>query len=157
MQLRPFAHSENSLPVAQPRNAESTSWISLVHSYNRIHSTTMLPKEFEQLLPEYAEWFGTPLRLVKALYGDTTANKCWDDELSSWLVDDYGFQRCLSEPSIFVKKEGDHELVLINAVDDQLYYSTCDDMRKKFEKDVCDKYDVDMMGQAHWYLQSRIT
>ena len=77
--------------------------------------------------------------------------------MSSWLVDDYGFQRCLSEPSIFVKKEGEHELVLINAVDNQLYYSTCDDMRKKFEKDVCEKYDVDMMGQAHWYLQSRIT
>ena len=30
-------------------------------------------------------------------------------------------------------------------------------MRKKFEKDVRDKYDVDIMGHAHWYLQSRIT
>ena len=30
-------------------------------------------------------------------------------------------------------------------------------MRKKFERDECNKYDVDMMGQAHWHLQSRIT
>ena len=46
---------------------------------------------------------------------------------------------------------------MINAVDDQLYYSTSDEMRKVFGRDVCNKYDVDMMGQAHWYLQSRIT
>ena len=47
--------------------------------------------------------------------------------------------------------------MLINAVDDQLYYSTSDEMRKDFEKSVCDKYDVELMGQAHWYLQSKIT
>ena len=94
------------------------------------------------------------LRLVKALYGDTTANKCWDDELSDWLVNTYHFKRCLSSPSIFIKRENGHELVLINAVDDQLYYSTSDEMRKKFEKDLDNKYNVEFMGQVHWYLQS---
>ena len=98
------------------------------------------------------------LKLVKALYGDATANKCWYDELSAWLVDVHGFQRCLAEPSIFVKRQDDgNEIVPINAVDDQLYYSTSDDIRKDFEKAVCDKYDVELMEQAHWYLQSRIT
>ena len=37
---------------------------------------TILPMEWADLVPEYAEWLGIPLRLVKALYGDTTANKC---------------------------------------------------------------------------------
>ena len=37
---------------------------------------TMLPQEWAELVPEHSEWFGKPLKLVKALYGDTTANKC---------------------------------------------------------------------------------
>ena len=49
---------------------------------------TMLPQEWDELVPEHSEWFGKPLRLVKALYGDTTAKKCWDDVLSDWLDTD---------------------------------------------------------------------
>ena len=44
---------------------------------------------------------------------------------------------------------------MINAVDDQLYYPTSDEMRTKFEKAISDKYDVELMGQAQCYLQSR--
>ena len=34
----------------------------------------MLPEEWAELVPEYKDWFGIPLRLVKVLYGDATAN-----------------------------------------------------------------------------------
>ena len=71
--------------------------------------------------PGYEHYFGVDLLVVLALYGDVTANKCWDDELSSWLVDVYGFKRSLSEPSNFIKWEGHHNLVMINAMDDRLY------------------------------------
>ena len=107
-------------------------------------------------MPEHSEWFGKPLRLVKALYGDTTANKCWDDVLSDWLLG-YGFKRCLSAGSIWTLTKGNDKLVLINAVDDQLYFSTSPGMRKSFEHAIARHFDVDMLGQAHWYLQSRIT
>ena len=130
---------------------------AFLQSHTQRLTYTMLPKEWAELLPEFAQWCGVPLRLNKALYGDVTANKCWDDELSSWLVDVYGFARCLSEPSIFIKRENGHELVIVNAVDDQLYYSTSDEMRKAFEAAVSKQYNVELMGQAHWYLQARIT
>ena len=78
---------------------------AFLQSFTQHVTYTILPKEWAELLPEHEEWFGRPLRLVKALYGDTTANKCWDDKLSSWLVGVYGFQRCLAEPSIYVKRE----------------------------------------------------
>ena len=45
----------------------------------------------------------------------------------------------------------------MNAVDDQLYFSTCENMRKKFEEAIAKRFDVDLLGQAHWYLQSRVT
>ena len=69
----------------------------------------------------------------------------------------YGFERLKAAASIFVKKQNGHKIILLNAVDDQLYYSTSDEMRKKFEYNVGQRFDVDLMGQAHWYLQSRIT
>ena len=49
---------------------------AFLQSYTQHTTFTMMPKEWKELMPQYAEWFGVPLRLVKALYGDTTANKC---------------------------------------------------------------------------------
>ena len=59
-------------------------------------------------MPEYKEYFGVDLRVVKALYGDVTANKCWDQELSGFLVNILEFERCLVEPSIFIKQQQGH-------------------------------------------------
>ena len=151
--LRKFAASASSKRV---RIYQLDFIGAFLQSHTQHETYVILPPEWAELIPEDIEWFGRPLLLVKALYGDVTANKCWDDELSNWLTNGHGFRRCLSEPSIFIKKENGHELVLINAVDDQLYYSTSDEMRLAFEDAVKKKYDVDLMGQAHWYLQSRI-
>ncbi len=52
---------------------------------------------------------------------------------------------------------GNNFLCLLNAVDDQLCFSDCDDMRRDFEAAVKKAFDVDFLGQAHWYLQARIT
>jgi hypothetical protein len=54
-------------------------------------------------------------------------------------------------------RAGEIFLCLLNAVDDQLYFSNCDNMRQKFEAAVQADFDVDFLGQAHWYLQARIT
>ena len=53
--------------------------------------------------------------------------------------------------------KGDKFLCLLNAVDDQLYFSNCDDLRRHYEAVVKADFDVDFLGQAHWYLQARIT
>jgi hypothetical protein len=129
---------------------------AFLQSYAVDRTVTMLPKEWSQLFPDLSEWFGIPLLCLKSLYGGQYCNKSWDDHLSSWLAD-YGLLRLESEGSIFMLREGDKFLCLLNAVDDQLYFSNCDDMRKAFEKAVKDSFDVDFLGQAHWYLQARIT
>ena len=119
---------------------------------------TSLPREWRNLFPEWKEWFGVPLLLTKTLYGDVVANLAWDETQNQWLTsEDIGFRRLVTEGSIYIKQEGDDILVLLNAVDDQLYFSTSERLRKWFEKEVSNRFDVDLMGQAHWYLQSRIT
>jgi hypothetical protein len=129
---------------------------AFLQSYAVDRTVTMLPKEWAELFPDLSEWFGIPLLCRKSLCGGQCCNKSWDDHLSSWLAN-YGLIRLESEGSIFMLREGNKFLCLLNAVDDQLYFSNCDDMRRKFEAAVKNDFDVDFLGQAHWYLQARIT
>jgi hypothetical protein len=117
---------------------------------------TILPKEWALLFPDLVEWFGILLLCDKSFYGGQYCNKSWDDHLSSWLLA-YGLIHLESEGSIFMLRDGAKFLCLLNAVDDQLYFSNCDAMRRAFEAAVKADFDVDFLGQAHWYLQARIT
>lgn len=84
-------------------------------------------------MPEFKKYFGVDLKVVKALYGEITANQCWDDELSWLLEKGLEYERCLAETSMFIKRQDGCKLVLINDVDEQLHYSTSETMRKWFE------------------------
>ena len=117
----------------------------------------MPPIEWQALFPEHAEWFGIPLLCIKSIYGGSYANRSFDIHLSEWLENDQRLVRCLSEGSIFTRRDGDKFLILLNALDDQLHISNCDEMRKQFETDIASHFDVELLGQAHWHLQARIT
>ena len=45
---------------------------------------------------------------------------------------------------------------MINYVDDELYYSNNDKMKKDFEKRLSKKFHLSLMGDAKWYLGMRI-
>jgi hypothetical protein len=116
-------------------------------------TVTMPPTEWKELSPEFAVWFGAPLHCVKSICGGSCADRLFHVHLSRWLENDQRMIRCLFEGSIF----GDNFLMSLNAVDDQPCFSDCDQMRKKFEADISSSFDVELMGQAHWCLQARIT
>ena len=118
---------------------------------------TILPAEWKEFYPDLAEWFGTPLRLLKSIYGSTDSMRNWDDTLADFLLNDFGFQRCPSDGSIYIYKKGKSFLYLINAVDDELYFTNDEQLKAEFEKRITEKFDVKLMGQAHWYLQARLT
>jgi hypothetical protein len=46
---------------------------------------------------------------------------------------------------------------MLNAADDQLYFATDPALKKWFEQVTQARFDVQLMGQANWYLRSRIT
>ena len=117
---------------------------------------TILPAEWKEFFPDLAEYFGVPLLILKSLYGQTESMKNFDIRQSNWLVNDYGFQRCPSEESIYHYHHDGHFIYMNNVVDDQLYFSNYDPLRKNFEKRISEEFLVELMGQAHWYLQARI-
>ena len=124
----------------------------------RNRTFTTLPADWARFFPEMATWFGKPLRLKKSLYGAVDASRNWDDELDAWLQHPtQAFSRCPAEGSIYFRFYHDDFLFLLNAVDDLLYFSNSSALRAKFEQDLTARFDVDLIGQAHWYLQSRVS
>ena len=117
---------------------------------------TILPAEWKEFFPDLAEYFGVPLLILKSLYGQTQSMKIFDIRQSDWLVNDYGFTRCPSEESIYHYHHNGHFIYMNNVVDDQLYFSNYDPLRKDFEKKISTEFLVELMGQAHWYLQARV-
>jgi hypothetical protein len=63
-----------------------------------------------------------------------------------------GLRRLDSEGSIYIKKQDNDVLIVLNAVDDQLYFCTSDKMRKWIEESTQKRFDVQLLGQAHWYF-----
>jgi Reverse transcriptase (RNA-dependent DNA polymerase) len=96
--------------------------------------------------------------LKKSLYGDRVANLAWDETQSKWHTSkEIGFHRLQSEGSICIKWTEVEFIAILNAVDDQLYFATDASIKKWFEVATQSRFDVQLMGQATWYLQSRIT
>jgi hypothetical protein len=86
------------------------------------------------------------------------AKLAWDETQSAWLTSkEIGFQRLPSDGSIYIKRTDNDFIAVLNAVDDQLYFATNQNLKNWFEQAATQHFDVQMMGQAVWYLQSRIT
>ena len=47
-------------------------------------------------------------------------------------------------------------MFLINGVDDQLYFSNNPALKADFESRIKKRFDCELMGLAHWYLQARL-
>jgi hypothetical protein len=62
---------------------------------------------------------GKALRLNKALYGLKQAPKAWYDKFSQVMID-FGFQFCLTDTALFVKKSNAGITIFLLYVDDMI-------------------------------------
>jgi len=62
-----------------------------------------------------------------------------------------------SVPCLFVQEGSKgHRIFHLNYVDDMLYYGTCANSLATFEAGLKERFNLELMGQAHWYLATRI-
>jgi hypothetical protein len=98
---------------------------------------TIFPKGGKEILsdfPDLHQWLGVPLRLKKSLYGYRVANLAWDEAKSKWLFStEIGFSRFSTEGSMYVKRTDAGFVVILNAVEDQLYFATDVSLKEWFE------------------------
>ena len=115
-----------------------------------------MPEEWKELFPDLSEWFGVPLLLLKSVYGTVDGPRNWDDTLKKALFE-FGFKQCFSANSIYLFEEQNKFLAITNATDDELIASNNNELRLRFINFLKLKFDIEDIGQAHWYLQGRIT
>jgi len=91
------------------------------------------------------------------MYGMTLSGKYWWQELQEFLVQE-GFAPSTTVPCYFSKHFADGSFIkLLNYVDDLLYCSNSPSYMQAFEESLGKRFSIELMGQAHWYLSSRIT
>ena len=120
-----------------------------------------LPNEYAQICPEYAQFYGKPLKLIKSCYGMIFSNKWWFIVLQEYLIsEEAGFKRSECDNALFIKKEEDGSYTkMLVYIDDSLYYNTGENINiiKQLERNLENKFKVQFQGNAHWFLSMRIT
>ena len=82
-----------------------------------------LDAKYADYFPEYKQYFGRPLRLLRSMYGMTISGKLFADDLTDWLIIMAGFKQLECQGSIYYKiREDGHRIVVLSYVDDCVYY-----------------------------------
>jgi hypothetical protein len=91
-----------------------------------------------------------------SMYGTTLSRKYWYLELQEYLLE-IGFKASENMQCLFIQtNDDDSRIYLLNYVDDMLYYGTNNAGTKCFEELLSKRFNVEFMGQAHWYLATHI-
>jgi hypothetical protein len=91
------------------------------------------------------------------MYGMTLSGKYWYQELQDWLLLD-GFKQSTVVKCLFYKVFPDGSMIVaLDYVDDMLYYGNNAVYLVEFETALSGRFQLELMGQPHWYLSTCIT
>ena len=106
---------------------------------------------YTNYFPEYAQYFGRALRLLKSMYGMTNSEKLFSDELTEWLLEAV-FIKSQCKMYIYYKYAPDgSKIVVLSYVDDCVYWYTNEDPVKWFVDTLGKIFHVNFLGHAHWF------
>ncbi|KAL0379259.1 UNVERIFIED_CONTAM: Retrovirus-related Pol polyprotein from transposon RE1 [Sesamum radiatum] len=91
------------------------------------------------------------LRLKKALYGLKQAPRAWYSRIDNYFMD-RGFWRSLSEPTLYVKRQGNDTLIVSLYVDDLIYIGNNEKMIHDFKEDMMKTFEMSDLGLMHFFL-----
>ena len=102
--------------------------------------------------PEYTQYFGRSLILLKSMYGMTNSGKLFADEFIEWLLEAV-FIQSQCQMSIYYKYTPDgSKIVVLSCVDDCVYWYTNEDLGKWFVDTLGKIFHVNFLGCAHWFM-----
>ncbi|KAG8480419.1 hypothetical protein CXB51_025096 [Gossypium anomalum] len=91
-------------------------------------------------------------RLKKALYGLKQAPRAWYDRIDTYLSR-LGFEKSLSEPTLFVKKSKEETLLIVSIyVDDLLVTGSKDVIIDEFKAQMQEAFDMTDLGTMTYFL-----
>ena len=91
-------------------------------------------------------------RLQKALYGLKQAPRAWNSKIDGYFCQN-GFYRSPNEPSLYVKKEGMNDLLVVCLyVDDLIYMGTSMKMVEVFKRKMMENFEMTDLGLMKYFL-----
>ncbi|KAG8492771.1 hypothetical protein CXB51_010255 [Gossypium anomalum] len=91
-------------------------------------------------------------RLKKALYGLKQAPRAWYDRVDAYLSK-LGFEKSLSEPTLYVKKSKDETLLIVSIyVDNLLVTGSKDVLVNEFKAQIQEVFDMTDLGVMTYFL-----
>ena len=102
--------------------------------------------------PEYSNYFGRALRLLRFMYGMTNFEKLFSDELTQWLLE-AGFNQYQFQMYIYYNYAPDGtKNALLSYVDDCVYWYTSETFGKQFVYSLGNIFHVKFLGYSHWFM-----
>ena len=91
-------------------------------------------------------------RLKKAQYGLKQAPRAWYSKIDSFFIDN-GFERSPNEPTLYVKKQGNFDfLVVCLYVDDIIYMGSNEILVEEFKTCMMHKFEMSDLGLLNYFL-----
>ncbi|GJU99817.1 retrovirus-related pol polyprotein from transposon TNT 1-94 [Tanacetum coccineum] len=90
-------------------------------------------------------------KLKKAVYGLKQAPRAWYDMFSSFLISQ-DFSKGLVDPTLFICRQGKELLLVQIYVDDIIFAASTHELCDLFDKIVCSKFKISMMGKISFFL-----
>lgn len=90
-------------------------------------------------------------RLRKALYGLKQAPWAWYSKIDGFLQQN-GYVRSENEPTLYVKKGGKNDFIIVCLyIDDIVYASSSDFLLTEFKEHMKNKSEMSDMGLLHYF------
>ena len=116
-----------------------------------------LDSRYTDYLPEYSNYFGGDLILLKSMYGMNTSGKLFSDELTEWLLES-GFIQYQCQMSIYYNYAPDGSTVIVlYYVGDCVYWYNSEALGKWFLDTLGERFHVNFLIYAHWFMSIRIS
>lgn len=91
-------------------------------------------------------------KLLKALYGLKQAPRAWFSKIESFFINE-GFERCLSDHTLFTKKSKDGDILIISLyVDDLIVTGNNEQLIEDFKNSMKKEFDMSDLGCMKYFL-----
>ena len=90
--------------------------------------------------------------MKKALYGLKQAPQAWFSKIESYFINE-GFERCLSDPTLFTKKSEYGGILIVSLyVDDLIFIGNNEQMFAQFKNSMKEEFDMSDLGCMKYFL-----
>lgn len=95
------------------------------------------------------------LRLKKTIYGLKQSGRKWNN-LFVKKMKTYGYERLISDSSVFIRRKGANFAIIVLYVDDIVGISSNVQMARQLQKDLCSTFTTECKGELKWLLGMKI-